>query len=60
VAQFRLRRRDADAPEWLALEQVYYGEFDRQGGHDRIWLHHPAGPHAGKYLALIDDLELVE
>lgn len=60
MAQFRLRRRDTDAPEWLVPDQVYYGEFDRQGGSDRIWLHHPAGSHAGKYLAVIDDLELVE
>jgi hypothetical protein len=60
VARFRLRRRDTDAPEWLTLDQVYYGEVGRQGGDDRIWLHHPAGPHAGKYLAVIDDVEPVE
>ena len=60
MARFRLRRRDPDAPEWVALQQVYYGEFDRQDGSDRIWLHHPAGPHAGKYLAALDDLEPVE
>lgn len=60
MARFRLRRRDPDAPEWVTLDQVFYGEVDRQGGSDRIWLHHPAGSHAGKYLAALDDLELVE
>ena len=60
MARFRLRRRDADAPEWVAIDQVYYGEFDRRGGSDQIWLHHPAGPHAGKYLAALDDLEPAE
>ena len=60
MAQFRLRRRDPDAPEWVALDQVYYGDRDRQRDSDRIWLHHPAGPHAGKYLAALDDLEPVE
>lgn len=59
MTQFRLLRRDPDAPEWVTLDQVYHGEFDRQGGSDRIWLHHPAGPHAGKYLATLDDLEPV-
>jgi hypothetical protein len=60
MAKFRLRRRDQDAPEWVALDQFYYGDLDRQGDGDRIWLHHPAGPHAGKYLAALDDLEPVE
>ncbi len=62
MAQFRLRRRDPDAPEWVALDQVYYGDLDRQGGGDtdRIWLYHPDGPHAGKYLAALDDLEPVD
>ena len=62
MAQFRLRRRDPDAPEWVALDQVYYGDLDRQGGGDtdRIWLHHPDGPHAGKYLAALDDLDFVD
>ena len=59
MSRFRLRRRDPDAPEWVALDQVYYGEFDPQGGNDRVWLHHPDGRHAGKYLAVIDDLELI-
>jgi len=44
----------------VVLDQVYYGDLDRQGDSDRIWLHHPAGPHAGKYLAAPDDLEPVE
>jgi hypothetical protein len=59
MAQFRLRRRDSDAPEWVALDQVYHGELDQQGGGGRIWLHHPSGPHAGKYLAVMEDLEFV-
>lgn len=60
MAQFRLRRRDTDAPEWVALDQVYYGNLDRQRDSDRIWLNHPAVPHAGKYLAALDDLEPVD
>ncbi len=60
MAQFRLRRRDPDAPEWVALDQVYYGDLDRQEDTGRIWLHHPAGPHAGKYLAALDDLQPVD
>lgn len=60
MTRFQLRRRDQDAPVWVALGQVYYGDLDRQGDNDRIWLQHPAGPHAGKYLAALDDLEPVE
>jgi hypothetical protein len=33
--------------------------LDQQGGGGRIWLHHPSGPHAGKYLAVMEDLEFV-
>ena len=60
MPKFRLRRRDPDAPEWLELERVYLGEFDREPGSDRAWLHHPDGPQAGKYVALFEDVELVE
>lgn len=60
MAKFRLRRRDQDAPEWLELDRVYVGEVDRQPGSNRAWLHHPSGPHAGKYVASLEDLELVE
>ena len=57
---FRLRHRDSDAPEWLALGRVFYGEFDREAGSDRVWLNHPDGPQAGKYVAALEDLEPVE
>ena len=60
MPRFRLRRRDPDAPEWLEQDAVYHGEYDRQPGSDRAWLHHPDGPEAGKYVALFEDLELVE
>ncbi len=60
MPKFRLRRRDPDAPEWLELDRVYLGEFDREPGSDRAWLHHPDGPQAGKYVALFEDVELVE
>lgn len=42
------------------MEQVYYGELDRQPGSEHVWLHHPAGPHAGKYVSAIDDVQLVD
>ena len=56
---FRLIRRDPDAPEWLAIDQVYAGELDRDPDQARIWLHHPDGPHAGKYVAAYEDVELI-
>jgi len=59
VHTFRLRQRDPDAPEWLAIDGVYAGELDRDPAAGRVWLHHPAGPHAGKYLAAVEDVELI-
>lgn len=59
MPQFKLRRRDPDAPEWLETDLVYYGEFDRQPGAERVWLNHPKGPQSGKYVASLDDVELV-
>ncbi len=57
---FRLLKRDPDAPEWLEPDRVYVGELDRDPGSARVWLHHPKGPHAGKYVAAFEDVEPVQ